>query len=99
MITLVRQATVCSGKLGEGLAFAREIASLASRIASTDVKVVAAAAGPVPTIGWITVFKDFADFEARSASLMGNAEYVAALKKASGLLIDGSITDQLWRHL
>jgi hypothetical protein len=53
----------------------------------------------VPTIGWITVFKDFADFETRSATLMGSAEYVAALKKASGLLIDGSITDQLWRHL
>lgn len=99
MITLVRQATVCSGKLGDALAFAREIAALASRIAGTEVRVVAAVAGPVPTIGWITPFKDLADFETRSATLMGNADYVAALRKANGLLIDGSITDQLWRHL
>ena len=38
MITLVRKATVVTGKLGEAVGFAKEIASIASRAIGSEVQ-------------------------------------------------------------
>lgn len=99
MITVVRKATVATGRLGEAVAFAREIASLASRVSGTEVRAVSAIGGTVATLGWIFTHKDLATYEASLAKLMGSPEYVTAIKKAQGLLIDGSVSDQIWRDL
>ena len=59
MITLVRKATIASGKLGEAMMFAKEIAGLASRISGSEVRVMSAIGGTVPTIGWHSTYQDF----------------------------------------
>ena len=99
MITFVRQATVASGKLGEGMAFAKEIAGLASRIGGSEVRVAAAVGGRVPTIGWISTYQDLGAYEVALGKLNASQDYIATIKKAHGLLVDGSITDQIWRHV
>jgi len=99
MITLVRKATVVTGKLGDEVGFAKEIASIASRVIGTEVWVATTIGGTTATLGWISTYKDLAAYEASLAKLMSSQEYVGAIKKAQGLLIDGSISDQLWRDI
>ena len=99
MITLVRRATVTSGRLGEAMAFAKEIAGLFSRITGSELRVVSGIGGAVATVGWISTYQDLAAYEASLNKLLSNSDWTAAIKKANGLLVDGSINDQIWRHI
>jgi len=98
MITFVRQADSVSGKLGEAMAFAHEIATLSSRIIGNEVKVMTPVGGPADMIGWFATFEDLSAFGAAFGKLSTNQDYLEALKKAHGLFVDGATHDQIWHQ-
>ncbi len=99
MITFVRQADSVSGKIGEAMVFAHEIAALSSRIIGNEVKVMAPVGGPATMIGWMSTFQDLSAFGAAYDKLITNQDYIQVLTKAHGLIVDGTTNDQIWHHV
>ena len=99
MITVIRSATVAPGKLADAITFAKETAALSSRLTGNEVRLVSALAGAIPTIAWMSTYKDLASYETGIGKLMGSQEWLTALKKCAGVFVDGSIRNEIWRDL
>ena len=98
MITFVRSAVALPGKMFEVLAFAKEMAAVVKRANGTDLSVGSSVGGVVGEIVWISTYDSLAQMEERVAKMTADPGYVAALKKAEGLLVPGATRDHIWRH-
>ena len=99
MITFVRTAQVLPGKIGDAVAWGKEVAAMVKRITGTDVVVSHAVGGAVGELAWIAQYENLGEMEQATGKIMADREYMAAISKAEHLLIPGSARDHLWRHL
>lgn len=97
MITFMRTVTAKPGKLPEVIAFAGSIAQIAGRATGNEVKVLLPVGGKFSEIAWVSQFDTLAQFEDANSKLLQDESYVAMLRKAEGLFVDGSGYDRLWR--
>jgi hypothetical protein len=97
MITLIRSATIMPGKVVEARAWASEVGDLVSRIMGKQLRVGTRIGGNVGEICWIVQFESLAQLEEQFAKWLSNSEYQAMAKRTEGLLVPGSVNDQIFQ--
>ena len=99
MITFVRTAQALPGKIGDAVAWGKEIAATVKRITGKDVAVCAGVGGPISEIAWIAHYDSMGQAEEVFGKLMADREYMTLVSKAQPLFIPGSGHDRFWKHL
>jgi hypothetical protein len=96
MLINVRTAVVLPGKLGEAMAWAARVRDAVNQLGG-ELKLGTQIGARATTLVWIAEYKDFADFEQKSAMLISSSDYHKAISEAANLLVAGEIRDQLFR--
>jgi hypothetical protein len=97
MITLIRTATIMPGKTVEARAWASEVGGVVSRITDNTCRVGMRIGGNVNDICWILQTDSLGQLEGQMAKWVSNAEFQAAAKRTEGLLVPGSVNDQIFQ--
>jgi len=97
MIRFVRQASVAPGKLGDAVAFAKEIAGYIEKAQGVKIEVLMPIGGNPLRIAWKSDYADLAAVENMTAKLMADPKYMELTTKGSMNFIAGSVTDSIWR--
>ena len=101
MITLVRTAQTMPGKIGEAIAFAKEVAPMIKRITGAEPEISVSFGGVVGEMAFTRNYDNAGQAEEAAGKLLADREYVTAIGKAAaaGLFVPGSVRDQMWRRI
>jgi len=99
MIVLVRTAQAAPGKLGDFLAFAKEIAAFIKSKHGTEVIVLHQDGGPIGSVRWVLQYENYAAYEDKGRKLIADPEYHKHLAKLPGMVIPGTGHDTLWHSI
>lgn len=99
MITMIRSAAIAPGKGGDAITFAHTVAKHIHSKYGVKLTVSMPIGGNPNRIGWSTSYENLADWEAFSANLMADPDYLAAVAANSATFIAGSVHDDLWRSI
>jgi NIPSNAP len=97
MITLLRTSIFMPGKVAEARAWSAEAAERVAHITGNKVRVGAPVGGNVNGVVFISQYDSLAAFEEQTAKIAGSVDFTNFLKRAEGLFVPGSLTDQLYR--
>ena len=96
MIRFQRSGKTKSGKLLDGIRFAKEIAEyINAKYAPVSVQVYTELFGNVDTIHWYVDYKDLATVESINTKLLADQGYWAIVNKGMEFFVDGSFRDCL----
>jgi hypothetical protein len=98
MITFIRSVTAQPGKIGEAVAWGKEIVGIGKRATGKDVTLCTSFGGAIGGVAWIGQHDNMGQAEEFLMKLMGDRDYVTALTKAQQLFVPGSGHDQFWKH-
>jgi hypothetical protein len=98
MITLIRTTTVQPGKIGEAMAWSKEIVGIAKRITGKEATLCTSIGGVVGGLAWIVQYDNLGQLEDANKKILADREYLTAISKAADLFVPGSGHDQIWRH-
>jgi hypothetical protein len=99
MITFVRSVGVAAGKTGEAIAYAHHIAKLVTEKTGVAVEVNLPVGGNPSRIAWVAHYDGLAQWEAMSAQLLADKDYMAALTNTGAIFVSGSMQDEFWRRI
>jgi hypothetical protein len=99
MIRFVRTASVAPGKLGDALAFAKQITEYIGKNFGQKLEVMMPVGGNPNRIAWRTEYASLAAMEEFTARSMADAKYAELVKSGAMNFIPGSINDSIWRTL
>jgi ketopantoate hydroxymethyltransferase len=97
MIIFARSADIAPGKVGEAMAFAKEIAKLFEKLTGAELTVMTPIGGNPNQIFWRTTYKDLAGLEAAQTAAIADATYMAKIAGAAGLFLPGSVHDRIFK--
>ena len=86
-------------KLGEFLAFAKEVAAFVKSKHGTEVIVLQQDGGPIGSVRFVLQYQDYAAYEDKSTKLNADPEYHKHLAKLPGMVIPGTGHDSLWHSI
>ena len=96
MIHFMRTAAIAPGKLGDAMAFAREVAKVVKSVNGVELALLTPIGGNPNRICWFSTYRDLGDFSDTRKKLGGSPEYMSLIAKAAPLFIAGSLYDDLW---
>jgi hypothetical protein len=99
MITVMRTGAIAPGKTGEALAFAHQIAKYMHEKYGATIHLLVPVGGNPGRLGFRSEFANLAEWEARSAKLLADAEYMELLAKNAAFFLPGSVNDDIWRSI
>ncbi len=99
MIIFARSANVMPGKMGPAIAFANEIKQMVDKITGVKLTIMVPIGGNPNQIVWRTTYDNLAALEAVNDKLMGDAGYMKKLGDTAGMMVPGSIHDNIFRVL
>ena len=100
MVIFTRTATIVPGKTVKAMAFAANIAEVATKVGGTKVSVMAPiASGTAGLIAWRAEFENLGAMEKAIDKLLGNTDYMSMLSQAEGLFVAGGGQDIVWRDV
>jgi hypothetical protein len=99
MIRFVRTASIAPGKLGDAIAFAKQVSVLIEKIAKVKLEVMMPVGGNPNRIAWRTEYASLAAMEEATAKLMADPKYLSLLSKGGANFIAGSVNDSIWRTI
>jgi len=99
MITQIRSAAIAPGKTGEAIAYARTIAKLVKEKYGTAAEILMPIGGNPGRIAWRLNYESMAQFEALSAKILTDPEYLGAVAAGSANFLPGSVYDDFWRTI
>jgi hypothetical protein len=99
MITFIRSAVIAPGKTSEALAFAHQITKLIADKFGITIDLVIPVGGNPSRIGWLAHYESLAQWESLSAKLLADKDYLAAIATTGGILVPGSLHDEIWRKI
>jgi hypothetical protein len=97
MITFVRTATIMPGKQVEARAWAGEIGGVVSRVTNNTCRVGTRIGGNPNDICWILQTDSLGQLEEQMTKWVSNAEFQVTAKRTEGLLVPGSVNDQIFQ--
>ena len=100
-IRWMRSAVIANGKLGEALAWSKEVAAYVEKKHNVKIDTWLDAFGTMGAIRWTIEFPDLATVDKVQMQILGDQEYFKYLEKAgkSGYLLEGQTTDVVLRKI
>ena len=99
MLTFVRTHEAMPGKLFETIALGKELAAIVKQSTGLDWTLAVAVGGNGAEIARIGRADDLASYEKIMSANMGDPKYRAVAERFAGLLVPGTLRDQIWRHI
>ena len=99
MIRFTRTSSIAPGKLGEALAFAKQISEFLEKDHGQKLEVLLPVGGNPHRIAWRSEYSGLGALEDFQTKTMKDPKYVDILSKAAQIFIPGSAHDEIWRTL
>ena len=99
MIRLARISLAAPGKTFELMAALKEVASVVKSVAGVEVTTFASMGAQVGEFVSVSNYSSLADFEEKSAKVLGSPKYHEAVKKFEGLMVPGAARDHFLREI
>ena len=97
MIAFTRTASIAPGKTSAALAFGHQVATYLKEKHGTTLEVLMPVGGNPARIAWHSRYESLAQWEALTAKLLADKEYLSLLSKHSDAFLPGSLRDNVWR--
>jgi hypothetical protein len=97
MIRFIRVASIAPGKIGEALAFAREVAASFEKHTGMKLQIMVPVGGNPQRIAWRAEYESLGALENVQAKLLTDAKYQELIARGSDCFIAGSVFDSIWR--
>ena len=99
MIRFIRTGSVAPGKLGDALAFAKQITEYIGKNFGVKLEVMMPIGGNPNRIGWRAEYASLAALEDFMTKSAADPKYAELVKSGAMNFIAGSINDSIWRTL
>jgi hypothetical protein len=99
MVTVIRSGAIAPGKTGDAIAFAHQIKKLIKEKYGVTIELLVPVGGNPGRIAFRTNYEGLGEWEALSAKLLADAEYLGALASNAAVFLPGSVNDDIWRSL
>ena len=99
MIRFARIRLAAPGKEFELMAAVKEAASVVKSVSGVEVTTFASMGAQVGEFVSVSNYSSLADFEEKSAKLLGSAKYQEVVKKFQGLMVPGASRDHFLREI
>jgi hypothetical protein len=97
MIAITRTASIAPGKLRAAMDFALQIAKYIKDNHGTSLEVLMPIGGNPNRIAWHARYDTVAQWEALTAKLLNDREYLEIIGRNSETFMAGSVRDEIWR--
>lgn len=97
MIRFVRTASIAPGKLGEALAFAKEISEYIGKQFGVKLEVMMPVGGNPQRVAWRAEYANLAAMEEMQTKMLADPKYMEFVSKGGANFIAGSLNDAIWR--
>jgi len=99
MITFTRTAVIAPGKTGDAIVFANQVSKYIKEKYGTTLELLMPVGGNPNRIAWQARYQNLGEWEALSAKIIADSEYMGMITKNSGTFLPGSIHDEFWRTI
>lgn len=99
MVTVIRSGAIAPGKTLDVLTFAHQIKKLLKEKHGVTVELLVPVGGNPNRIGFKSHYENMGEWEALSAKMLADSEYMAAITSNGPNFVAGSINDDIWRSL
>jgi hypothetical protein len=99
MIAVTRTASIALGKTGNAVAFGHQVAKYIKDRHGVTLEVLMPIGGNPARIAWHMRYQSLAEWEALTAKLLADKEYMELVSKHSDAFLPGSIRDSFWRTI
>ena len=97
MIRFVRTASIVPGKLGDALAFAKQISDYIGKQFGVKLEVMIPVGGNPMRVAWRAEYASLAALEEMQTKMLGDPKYMELIVKGGPNFIAGSLNDAIWR--
>lgn len=97
MIRFVRTTSIAPGKVGDALAYAKQIAEYVGKQYGVQLQVMMPVGGNPHRIAWRTEFPNLGAMEEFQSKLLLDPKFIELSSKAGPNFIAGSMNDAIWR--
>jgi len=97
MIRFVRTSSIAPGKVGDALAFAKQVSEFIGKHYGVKLEVMLPVGGNPHRVAWRAEYANLGAMEEFQAKIMADPKYLALLAKGGANFIAGSVNDAIWR--
>jgi len=97
MIRFVRSASIAPGKLGDALAFAKQISEYIGKQFGVRLEVMMPVGGNPNRVAWRAEYASLAAMEEMQTKMLADPKYMELVAKGGSNFIAGSLNDAIWR--
>lgn len=99
MIRFVRMASIAPGKLGDALAFAKQVAEFVGKQFGVRLEIMMPVGGNPNRVAWRAEYASLAAMEEMQMKMLADPQYMELVAKGGSNFIAGSLNDSIWRTL
>ena len=99
MIRFVRTASIAPGKLGDALAFAKQVSDYIGTQYGVRLEVMMPVGGNPNRVAWRAEYPNLGAMEEMQAKMLADPKYLEIVGKGALNFIAGSVNDSIWRTL
>ena len=97
MIAITRIASIAPGKTGEAVVFGHQVAKYFKDKYATPLEVLLPIGGNPARIAWYARYDSLAQWEALTAKMLADKEYMGMVSHHAATFLPGSVHDEIWR--
>ena len=99
MIRFVRTASIAPGKLGDALAFAKQVSDYIGTQFGVRLEVMMPVGGNPNRVAWRAEYPSLGAMEEMLNRMLADSKYLEIVGKGAANFIAGSVNDSIWRTL
>ena len=99
MIRFVRSASIAPGRLGDALAFAKQVSDYIGSHFGVRLEVMMPVGGNPNRVAWRAEYPSLAAMEEMQTKMLADPKYLEIVGKGALNFIAGSVNDSIWRTL
>ena len=99
MIRFVRTASAAPGKLGDAVAFARQITDYIGKHFGVKLEVMMPVGGNPNRVAWRAEYANLAALEEFTVKSMADPRYLELVKSGAANFVPASVNDSIWRTI
>ena len=99
MIRFVRTASIAPGKLGDALAFAKQVSEYIGNHFSVRLEIMMPVGGNPNRVAWRAEYESLGAMEEMQTKMLADPKYAELVGKGASNFIAGSVNDSIWRTM